>query len=1521
MSFSATINTIGSPLSDDHAELVVSKLMQGRVVPFLGAGVNLCDRPPGFTWTSSDYSFAPSGGELAAELAEKFKYIKKGSICTAPTDQCLRPRPELDLARISQFGDFREGPGGLSEVLRELFTRKYPPTSFHEFLSSLPTVEPEKSRPENRNLLIVTTNYDDMMERSLEEFGPVDVVFFDPEANPPRFWHREPDGTTKKIDNPKDHEYTFFEKQPVVLKIHGTIDRSEGGHEGFVITEDDYIEYLAGEPLENMLPEDILAKLRRNHLLFLGYSLRDWNLRVFLRRLKRPGQAYKAWAVMPHVDLLEKEFWMRQDVEIIQVMLKPYLDSLNSEVAAKSITFAAQERHWRGWRLMPDAVAEWSPYKGLLPYDENDAAYFFGRDRERRQISAALRASRLTVLYGDSGAGKSSVLAAGVANDLRDDTEYELVLFRTWRDDPMLGLRDAIVERLSRRPGFQPNEDSKNPVELLRAWTDSTHRTLLLVLDQFEEYFYYHPADDREGTLAGELPRLLNQPDLPVNILLSMRGDSLSVLDRFKGTIPAIFENLVRIDHLTQKAAKDAVTKPLARFKEDLRIGKIKNNGNVRPVQIDDTVAAKVVDEILAVQGGERERVEAPYLQLVMTRWWQREAEDGSEKLDLATLHGEKLGGVKKVVEGLLTETLKGLNPDEEQTLALVFDKMVTGTGRKQQQTISDLISDAEIEKRVQRAALVNLLERLVKARVLTSVPPPRGSQPDERCYEFGHDVLAKAAFDWTKDFQQKQELAEAKQREEEAHRLAQAERERAAAQAKLAEAEKRRAEEQARLAQAERERAAAQAQLAEVETNRAAEQERLAQAERQRAEQQAEQAKRFQRVSVVLGLVLLLAVGAILFGLWQRKNAQKALTQAQRNEAIARLRELIANSIVSREADPEMSLLVAAQAIAVSRSLSNLAFSEAEDQLHRAVLASHVQLTLFGDTYYVFSVAWSPDGKRLATASADGTAKVWDAASGNELLTLRGHKALVSSVAWSPDGKRLATASLDRTAKVWDAATGKELLTLRGHKAIVSSVAWSPDSKLLATGSWDHTAKVWDAVSGQELRTLHNHDRNVDGVAWSPDGKRLATGAEDSTAKVWDISGGKELLTLRGHTDSVISLAWGPDGKRLATGSSDHTARIWNADTGQELMVLRGHYSQVGSVAWSPDGTRLATGSVDRTAKVWNLATEHELLTLSGHNGHVYSVAWSPDGKRLATGSEDHTAKVWDAASGRESLTLRGHNGEVRSVAWSPDGKRLATGSADQTVKVWDAASGQELLTLRGHTAAVYSVSWSPDSKWLAAGSEDQTAKVWDAASGLESLTLRGHGDVLWSVGWSPDGKRLATASADGTARVWDGASGQELLTLGSSVPQNNVAWSPDGKRLATASADGTADVWDAATGQELLTLRGHISSVFSLAWSPDSKRLATGSSDYTTRLWEAAGEQELLTLRGHNGEVSSVAWSPDGKRLATASWDGKVQVYVMDIRDLMELARQRVTAHPSDEGCKKYLHVDKCPPFPQLP
>jgi dipeptidyl aminopeptidase/acylaminoacyl peptidase len=278
--------------------------------------------------------------------------------------------------------------------------------------------------------------------------------------------------------------------------------------------------------------------------------------------------------------------------------------------------------------------------------------------------------------------------------------------------------------------------------------------------------------------------------------------------------------------------------------------------------------------------------------------------------------------------------------------------------------------------------------------------------------------------------------------------------------------------------------------------------------------------------------------------------------------------------------------------------------------------------------------------------------------------------------VSWSRDETRLATANDDGTATVWQAAGGRELLTLKEHTGIVSSVSWSPDGRRLATAGEDGTAKVWDGETGRELLTLEGHTSGVSTVSWSPDGLRLATASYDGTVRVRDAARGHKLLKLEGHTSGVWCVAWTLDGRRLATASGDGTARVWDGETGRYVFTLKGHTSPVSSVSWSPNATRLATGCRDTTAKVWDGETGREVLTLEGHTGGVSSVSWSPDGRRLATAGEDGTAKVWDGETGRELLSLEGHTGGVSSVSWSPDGRRLATASHDGTVKVFDAAS-----------------------------------------------------------------------------------------------------------------------------------------------------------------------------------------------------------------------------------------------------
>jgi WD40 repeat protein/uncharacterized protein YjbI with pentapeptide repeats len=527
------------------------------------------------------------------------------------------------------------------------------------------------------------------------------------------------------------------------------------------------------------------------------------------------------------------------------------------------------------------------------------------------------------------------------------------------------------------------------------------------------------------------------------------------------------------------------------------------------------------------------------------------------------------------------------------------------------------------------------------------------------------------------------------------------------------------------------------------------------------------------------------------------------------------------------------------------------------------------------GHHSFIHDCAWNPRGTAIVSASSDKTLKVWDAATGRELLTFEGHSTWVSSCAWSPNGGQILSGSGDKTLKVWDVATGNEVQSFIGHKGAVSSCAWSPDGSQVLSGAFDNTLRIWNVATGKEILSI-KHGGSVRCCAWSSEGSRVLSGAFDNTLKVWDAVSGKELLSLVGHLASVSCCAWSPDNSRLLSGSGDKTLKVWDAATGKEVWSFSGHSAEVGGCAWSPDSRRILSRSYDKTLKVWDTATGKEVHSLAGSANWVGGCAWSPDGGRVLSGTDEQTLKVWDASTWKQLLSLVGHGAWISSCAWSSDGTQVLSGSYDKTLKVWDVANGKEVLCLSRHADRVTCCAWSLGSSRVLSGSGDKTLKIWDAETGKELLSLPVNVHWVSCCAWSPDGQRALSGADDKTLKVWDAATGIELLSLvGHANWISSCTWSPDSSRVLSGSYDKTLKVWDALTGKELLSLAGHSAEVRCCAWSLDGSRLLSGSGDKTLKVWDPITGKELCNLVGHLASVSCCAWSPDGSRVLSGSSD----------------------------------------------
>ncbi len=1207
-----------------------------------------------------------------------------------------------------------------------------------------------------------------------------------------------------------------------------------------------------------------------------------------------------------------------------------------------------------------------NPYIGPRSFRTGEKMY--GRERETLELLDLIIAERIVLLYSPSGAGKTSLIQAALFPKLREEGFNVLPPLRVSAQVPVLPAPESksvasglatnrfVLSTLLSLEENLPKEKRLSLASLsrltfeeyLRQRADLKDTSPVLLFDQFEEILTIEPMNvAAKHEFFEQIGEALRNRERWA--LFSMREDYLAGLDPYIKPIPTRFGTTYRLDLLGVNAAREAIQKPA------------RDGG----VNFTDAAADKLINDLRQVHvqrpDGTMELqpglyVEPVQLQVVCLRLWNNISATQNE---IVASDIEDVGDVNSALASyyeLRVLAVSMATGESERAVREWFDRqLITEQGIRGQ-----VLMEPERSR-----GLLNTAIRMFEDAHLVRADERRGAT----WFELAHDRLIEpiraSNVAWFQKnlsaLQQQAILWERQGRPDGLVLRGQA----------LTDAE-----------------TWAQAHANELTP---IEQAFLSECRQARLirEQEAKQNRRIRYLAIgatVLSVIALLGIIGALLALNQLGGAlsetDKARGIAEANEKLAnqekeravtqdRVAKMTAGALSQLDVDPETSLLLATQAYNTIQDI------ETDDALRQSVNASRLRGSLRGHAGSVTAVTSSLDGKMFATASGDGTVKLWDAANGKEIRTLGEPGAPVWGVTFNSDATKLIATAEDGIVRVWDLAkcSAQECpaLEIKASDAPIWNAVLAPNEEWFATSGNDGNIQIWQTADGVNVRTLEGHKGDVNSVAVSPDGLALLSASNDQTARLWnltqcdeqtcpfqEIAGraafwsaafspdgtafvlgsddqtaykyDRETLTitnyLSGHSDAVFSVAYSPDGKYIATGSRDGTARIWNATTGQALTPLRGHQDTVWNVTFSPDSKLALTASADQTAKVWTILNGLELRILREHRNRVLDAEYSGDGKRIITVSQDGTALVYDAATGETIYILADHTGWVTGGALNQDGTRAATASLDGTVRVWDLSecanncTAFDPLSLK---AEGHDVVFSPDGKFIAIATADGRVLVYDFASGKVKLTFKISESNVLHVEYSRDGKWLVTASEDGIARLWDVAT---LLNPGENAgtPKmileehggvvRDANFNPDATLLVTASDDRTARVWDVATGKEKFQLRGHTGPVNAAAFSHDGKWIVTASSDKTARIWDAATGNETAILRGHTDKVQSAEFSPDDQFILTGSSDRTARITLANIARVLELAQQYATrALSCDEWQTLLGDANYCP------
>ncbi|MGW2628607.1 nSTAND1 domain-containing NTPase [Streptomyces chattanoogensis] len=1120
------------------------------------------------------------------------------------------------------------------------------------------------------------------------------------------------------------------------------------------------------------------------------------------------------------------------------------------------------------------AVPGVCPYRGLASYRQQDARWFFGRERSTESLVAQLRAAEetggLVMLVGASGAGKSSLLNAGLVPALQNGAagggagrEREVVQLVPG-GDPLAELArripglDHVISAAEESAATEPGTPhfARAVREAVAAWagreTSAAARPVVIV-DQFEEAFTLCSDETARRTFiqllhAAATPSGASDP-APVLVIIGIRADFYEQCLGHPELADALQHRHMVLGPLTSAELREAVTGPAKAVGLELEPG----------------LAELIVREVSADgPGGAHDAGVLPLLSHALLATWQR------RKAGRLTLSGYRAaGGIQGAVAATAERAWSGLDPTARTAARLLLLRLVRlgedTQATRRRGTRRQLADESTDPDKTQES-----LEALVHARLVTL---------DADAVEITHEALLHAwprLRDWIDEDRNGNLL---RQRLEEDGRAW--------------EGSNRDTSLLYRGSRLEQARSWAKSAGDTFLTRSAVE--FLAASVRLR--------KRTVWLSrgavAALVVMAMLAVGSAVIA-WQ-----------QRDDTV--FEQVLAEADRARYTDPSLSAQL--DLVAHDRRPDDEGANNRLISIVNAPLAT----PLLGHTGAVYLTSFSPDGRTLATASYDRTVRLWNVADPTRPKPLgkplTGHSSWVSTAVFSPDGHTLASASDDGTIRMWDVRDPghpKPLgPPLTGHDGTIFLLAFSPDGRTLASADEDHTVRLWDVRDPHRPKArgaLTGATAAVRSVAFSPDGRTLAAGGDDNAIRLWDLTDRQHPAPigteLTGHTATVHSVAFSPDGRTLASGSSDNTIRLWDvADPRHAAPLgapLTGHTGPLWSVAFSPDGNMLAAGSADSTATLWNVSDpaypSQVGEPLAGSSGEMYAVGFSPDGRTLATGSGDSKIRLWSIPTS---------NMVGRIGAFRPDGRVLATGARDNRVRLWDVEDPDRPVMLGKPSTPrkgeyVRSLVFSPDGRTLAVFMGNQSVRLWNVADPArpvrykEPIALRTRFAGADALAFSPDGRTLATAYDDDTIRLWNVGVPSRPRPLGPPLTGhkgyvNSLAFSPDGRTLASGSADATVRLWNTTDPRHAAPLgaplTGHLGPVNALAYSPDGRTLASGSDDDTVRLWNTADPRKAARLgsplTGHTEAVVSLTFSKTGRTLASGGNDNTVRFW----------------------------------------